>query len=838
MKAVIMAGGFGTRIQPLTINLPKPMIPLINKPIMLHIIELLKKHGITDLVLLLYHQPMSIKSYFRDGSDFGVNITYITPLEDYGTAGAVKAAARHLDEPFLIISGDLLTDFDIGKVIDFHQSNNARATMTLTRVADPLQFGVVITDSDNKVTKFLEKPGWGEVFSDTINTGIYLLDPEVLDLIPEEENRDWSKDIFPMMLEQGMDLYGCLLEGYWQDIGNPQAYLEACQDVLTEKVDLELDEKREPRDDCRLHMGHDTLLAPPDRVQGMIVIGENSNILGPVRLSDCVIGRNCIIEEGVELQGAILWDNVYVKKGARVGNAVLCHNTRVGAKAKIGDGAVIADESRVGDDAEVNKGILVWPRKEIEEGATVTTNVIWGEKWRNSIFEGAVVRGLSNMELTPEFAAKLGAAFGSTLPKDSVVLGGRDSCRASRMLKRSFVGGLLSTGISVRDCKMVPLPVMTYKMQTFGELGGVYFRQCPEDPATTEIIFFDDEGIEISSSTTKGVERLFFKENFRRAHYNEPGTILELPQLQDFYRDGFLRSLEQDRLRQAKPRVVIDLNHSPAAMILPALLGSLGFRMTELNSFIDSSRSEGTPNIESRTLEELSRIVVTLGAQAGFWISPSGDRLVAVDDTGRILSDLDMLGSLTALICRQHEKGTLALPVSSPTVVEDLAKPAGLNVVRTRLDNRSLVDKARHHGCRLAASTDGRFAIPLFQYHFDALFTVAYVLQLLSASDMTLSEVVSSLPTKSYRHLQTPCPLDSKGRVMRKTTEAAAGKNASFIDGVRIQFENKWVLVLPDPYRPIVHIVAEAADDETADELARDYCSRVDNWKSSALPGS
>ncbi|MFO7983562.1 MAG: mannose-1-phosphate guanyltransferase [Desulfuromonadales bacterium] len=838
MKAVIMAGGFGTRIQPLTINLPKPMIPLINKPIMLHIIELLKKHGITDLVLLLYHQPMSIKSYFRDGSDFGVSITYITPLEDYGTAGAVKAAAQHLDEPFLIISGDLLTDFDLGKLVDFHQSNNARATMTLTRVADPLQFGVVITDTDHKVTKFLEKPGWGEVFSDTINTGIYLLDPEVLELIPEEENKDWSKDIFPMMLEQGMDLYGCLLDGYWQDIGNPQAYLEACRDVLTEKVDLELDEKREPRDDCRLHLGHDTFLAPPDRLQGTVVIGENSNILGPVRLSDCVIGRNCVIEEGVELQGAILWDNVYVKKGARVGNAVLCHNTGVGAKARIGDGAVIADESRVGDDAEVNKGILVWPRKEIEEGATVTTNVIWGEKWRKSIFEGAVVRGLSNMELTPEFAAKLGAAFGSTLPKDSVVLGGRDSCRASRMLKRSFVGGLLSTGISVRDCKMVPLPVMTYKMQTFGELGGVYFRQCPDDPATTEIIFFDDEGMEISSSTSKGIERLFFKENFRRAHYNEPGTILELPQLHDFYRDGFLRSLEQDRLRQDRPRVVIDLNHSPAAMILPALLGSLGFRMTELNSFIDSSRSEGTPNVENRTLEELSRIVVTLGAQAGFWISPSGDRLVAVDDTGRILSDLDMLGSLTALICRQYEKGSLALPVSSPTVVEELAQPAGLEVVRTRLDNRALLEKARRHGCRLSASTDGRFAIPLFQYHFDALFTVAYLLQLLSASDMSLSEVVGILPKKSYRHLKTPCPLDSKGRVMRKMTEAAADKDASFIDGVRIQFENKWVLILPDPYRPIVHVVAEAGDDETAYELARDYCSRVDNWKISALPNS
>jgi len=176
LKAVIMAGGFGTRIHPLTINLPKPMIPLINRPIIEHIIDLLKRHGITDLVLLLYHQPEVIKKYFGDGSEFGVHITYVTPLEDFGTAGAVKAAARHLDQRFLIISGDLLTDFDLTRVLAFHEEHAAHATITLTSVTDPLQFGVVITDKDERITKFLEKPGWGEVFSDTINTGIYVLE--------------------------------------------------------------------------------------------------------------------------------------------------------------------------------------------------------------------------------------------------------------------------------------------------------------------------------------------------------------------------------------------------------------------------------------------------------------------------------------------------------------------------------------------------------------------------------------------------------------------------------------------------------------------------------------
>jgi mannose-1-phosphate guanylyltransferase/phosphomannomutase len=231
MKAVLMAGGFGTRIQPLTINLPKPMIPLANRPIMEHIIGLLKQHGISDLVLLLYHQPEIIKNYFGDGSEFGVHISYVTPLEDLGTAGAVKAAAKFLNERFLVISGDLLTDFDLSRVLACHQENRALATMTLTSVKDPLQFGVVITDKEGRVTKFLEKPGWGEVFSDTINTGIYVVEPEVLALIPPGENRDWAKDVFPQMLAEGMALYGCTLQGFWADIGNTDAYLEACRDI-------------------------------------------------------------------------------------------------------------------------------------------------------------------------------------------------------------------------------------------------------------------------------------------------------------------------------------------------------------------------------------------------------------------------------------------------------------------------------------------------------------------------------------------------------------------------------------------------------------------------------
>ncbi|NIQ11997.1 MAG: NDP-sugar synthase, partial [Gammaproteobacteria bacterium] len=289
MKAVIMAGGFGTRIHPLTISLPKPMIPLINRPIMQHIVTLLKQHGITDLVLLLYHQPEIIKKYFGDGSEFGIRITYVTPLEDFGTAGAVKAAAKHLDERFMIISGDLLTDFDLGKIIAFHEKKQAKATITLTSVTDPLQFGVVITDKDERVSKFLEKPGWGEVFSDTINTGIYILEPEVLDLIPEGENRDWAKDVFPKMLENDDALFGCDMQGYWADIGNPEAYLEACQDICSGKVCVHIEEPR-ISPDSQVYVSPDAEIDEQASLNGMVVLGDNTSIKSNVSLTNSVIG--------------------------------------------------------------------------------------------------------------------------------------------------------------------------------------------------------------------------------------------------------------------------------------------------------------------------------------------------------------------------------------------------------------------------------------------------------------------------------------------------------------------------------------------------------------------
>lgn len=830
MKAVIMAGGFGTRIQPLTSSLPKPMIPLFNRPIMLHIVELLKKHDITDLVMLLYHQPFVIKNFFRDGADFGVKITYVTPLQDMGTAGAVKAAEKYLDERFLVISGDLLTDFNLKKVVDFHNDNKATATITLTSVKDPLQFGVVITDKEKRITQFLEKPGWGEVISDTINTGIYVLEPEIFNYIPEGENFDFSQDLFPQMLKKQDALFGYTAKGYWRDIGNTDSYREAYHDIFKGRVNLKVDEPKQDFVGKDLRLGADVRLENPAGLEGTVVVGDNSQVLGDVRIKDSVIGRNCTVESGVRLNRCILWDNSYVKKGTKITDSVICSNVRVGQNVTLEEGVIVADDTSIGDEAVLKSDVKIWPKKVIEAGATVTSNMIWGEKWKKALFEGAIIKGLSNVELTPEFVAKMGCAYGTSLPKGSYVLAGRDSNPSSRMLKRCFVGGLLSAGVNVRDMKMTSLPLLRYKLKTFGEVGGVHFRQAQDDPAALEIVFLDGDGLDFSSNMGKNVERTFFKENFRRAHHTEPGVLVDINNVGDFYREGFLRSLDREILKKAAFTVVIDFSFSPASQTLPQLLNELGFTVIALNAYVDEARGVQAKE-KGAALDQLSKIVTSLGAQAGFWLDPTAEAITLVDEAGNIYSGVQMLSLMVSLLMQSGQKGAIAVPVQAPSTIELMAQQKRCQVNRTKNTDRAMLEAASSSEVILTGTTDGRFSFPRFQAAFDGMFTIAKLMELAAVCGTTLSRAMAAAPIDAYHQTCVPCAWEMKGSIMRKMSEDSLDKEATFIDGIKVHFGEEWVLVLPDQYTPCVHIVAEAKDGKSAQKLLSEYQKKVEAWK-------
>ena len=269
-----------------------------------------------------------------------------------------------------------------------------------------------------------------------------------------------------------------------------------------------------------------------------------------------------------------------------------------------------------------------------------------------------MIKGLTNIELTPEFVAKLGCAYGTSLPKGSIVLSGRDAALSSRMLKRSFLGGILSAGVNVRDLKMVPLPVLSYKLKTFGEVGGAHFRQAVDDPASTEIVFLDADGIDFSSSMGKNVERIFYKENFRRAHHKEPGGISELPQVFDFYREGFTRSINQEMLKTKNFKVVVDFCNSPAGQVLPAILNDMGCEVIGLNAYIDEQHGPSKAQDKSHSLSQLAKIVATLEAQAGFWLDPTVEEVVLIDETGKLYEGAELLTLIVKLLLKVGREGS------------------------------------------------------------------------------------------------------------------------------------------------------------------------------------
>ncbi|MEO6862915.1 MAG: NDP-sugar synthase, partial [Microcoleus sp.] len=295
MRAVLMAGGSGTRLRPLTCDLPKPMVPILNRPIAEHIINLLKRHNITEIIATLHYLPDVMREYFTDGAEFGVQITYaVEEDKPLGTAGCVKNIAELLDQTFLVISGDSITDFDLTEAINFHRLHQSKATLILTRVPNPMEFGVVITEENYRISRFLEKPSSSEIFSDTVNTGIYILEPEVLDYLPANQECDFSKDLFPLLLEKNEPMYGYIAEGYWCDVGQLDVYREAQYDALRGKVNLDLNYYNEVR--SGLWVGQNTFIDDSAIVEVPAMIGSNCRIGARVKIdAGSVIGDNVTV---------------------------------------------------------------------------------------------------------------------------------------------------------------------------------------------------------------------------------------------------------------------------------------------------------------------------------------------------------------------------------------------------------------------------------------------------------------------------------------------------------------------------------------------------------------
>ena len=832
MKAVVMAGGFGTRIQPLTNSRPKPMLPIINRPMMEQTMMTLKDLGITEFIVLLYFKPEIIQDYFGDGSDFGIKITYVVPDDDYGTAGAVKLAQEHIgDDNFIIISGDLVTDFDFQKIFDYHKSKNSKLTITLTSVDNPLEFGVVIANEEGKIEKFLEKPSWGEVFSDTINTGIYIIEPEILNYIPPHENYDFAKDLFPRLMREGIELMAGYAKGYWRDVGNPESYREVYEDILAGKVKFKIDGNKQIFPDGVLYTPEPYKLDKSIEIIGTVVLGRGVVLKKNIKLNNVVIGDNVSIGKDSNIRNSVLWNDITIGRNAKFDSCVICNNNKIGKNVTARAGMILAEGCEVGELVNIEKDVTIWSNKVIEEASIVSNSLILGSKYKNSIFEHGKVIGQSNVELSCEMATKLAEAFGAQLPVGSTILIARDYNKNSRMLKRAFLGGILSSGIDVIDYSAIPSSIMRCNISIHDKfVAGVYFNQKIDDPTSTVITFFNNEALRLNSDVSKKIEKAFFKESFRRVDYSKIGQITELTHEEEYknYKKEIEALLQLHKFKCVDCRIAVDMMHGIASEVFPNILNDLGIDNIMFNAHEDVSKLSNIKMLSKQSNTDMSAIIKALSLDAGFILYPYGQRLDIVCDKGTILGKQTSLYVVLSLLNMEAKKAGVKKRVFLPTWAADIVYFENLEIERGQYANFKSEDLTKYD---LVATGEGNFSFTEFSTHRDSMYATLKILEMILTNEVKLSMIINNIPDFYYKTTQVPCSQALKGKMMRMFLQDAKDKKSSTLDGVKIWLdENDWILMIPDLYSDNLNLYIQATDDTKGQAILETYSEKIKEW--------
>ena len=519
MKAVIMAGGEGTRLRPLTCSLPKPLVPVANQPAMTHILKLLRKHGITDAAVTTMYLADKISGYYGDHSD-GINLRYFHESAPLGTAGSVKNAESFLDGDFIVISGDGVCDIDLTAAINFHYEKHADVTIVMSRTDDPLEYGVVLCDTDGRIKRFIEKPSWPQALSDTVNTGIYIIKHDVLNEIPSGKQYDFSRDLFSRMLADGRNLYGYESGGYWCDIGDLGAFYR-----------------------CNF---------------------EHSN-------TDNVIAPDCIIAETAVITNSIIFGNVKIGGGCVIDGAIICENCTLGENVIVRRGCVIGADSVIGDNVSVLNDVRIWNNKKVGEGITVMKNLVFGEISRErDLFDETGIAG-DSFTLSAEYCVRVGEAIASVIKRSEtnkigVISDSADNCR---MVKQSLLCGIYAGGAHGIDFGEGFESMAAYAASHFRLDLLLFVRQNEDD--TLRVTMYDANGLYPERSFERSLVGALSKSDSKHDVSLKLTPTEKFSSLKFMYYSSLIHSIET-RL----DGLSVSLNDSAAANMLAKALTELG----------------------------------------------------------------------------------------------------------------------------------------------------------------------------------------------------------------------------------------------------------------------
>ncbi len=773
MKAIIMAGGEGSRLRPLTCDCPKPMVPLMGRPVMSYAIELLKRHGVREAAATLQYLPDQVRDYFGDGSEFGVSMRYYVEREPLGTAGSVRQAGEFLDETFIVLSGDGVTDCDLTEALDFHRKHDALATMVLKKVSSPLEYGLVIADSEGRVTRFVEKPGWGEVFSDTVNTGIYILEPEALERIPDGQPYDFGHELFPALVQNGEAVYAYVMDGYWCDVGDVSAYLRAHIDAMEGRIGLPLPGRLSGV--CRM---------PGSKVdrsavlEGPCFIGEGAVIRAGARIGPySVIGAGSVVGEYASVKRSVLWSQAQVKRGAQARGCVISEGGVLGEESAAFEESVIGGKALIGERATLLPGVKVWPGKRVPPGMRMSANLVWGGGERQGFQNGCL-----SLQ-SPAQAARIAQAYASAIRPGSVLMG-RSASSVALSNFMAVESGLMAQGVQVLDTGVTTLPqlrVMAHLIQAGGALFVDEEKMRP----------LDENGVELKLNRKRKVENLLLRQDFERAF--SAVTKLPVPAgRSDLMYIGFLLSeADVDSLAEVRP---------PVAVFAPN---------EQLLSVAECAIEKAGCPVRAEWEEEMMELAP---GEIGVWLTEGGEQMKIAGEDGSLTESEGMLLRVWAMLERGMER--IILPMNATRAAEEMAARYGAEIVRVKGE--------RAHFMQALMEEDRR----QLMMQFDGLYAAMQCIGALTRRKLTLGAWLRQAPRLNRKTRSIAVDWADKGRVLGALL--ADEQEPDLTDGLSVFRDGGWAWVSPSSEKAECRVVAEAMDAETAQELCDFYAGRIE----------
>ncbi|MGI6150569.1 MAG: sugar phosphate nucleotidyltransferase [Christensenellales bacterium] len=781
MKTVILAGGSGTRLRPMTCTLPKPMVPVMNRPLLLHTLRLLRRHGITSATITLGYLPKIVERYFGNGERVGMNLSYSVEDSPLGTAGGVLAAAGSR-ERVLVISGDALTDVDITAALAFHESHGGAATIILKQVEKPLQFGVAVTDETCRITRFIEKPSWSMAVSDQVNTGMYILEPSVWKGFKPGEKFDFSMNVFPRLMENGEAIFGMTTDCYWCDIGGAEQYVAAHRDIFEGKCRLDLPEAKLING---VYVEEGARISDGCTIKGPCYLGANCAIeRGAVVEAFSVIGSETTVAERASIRRSILWRGVDVGVRAQIRGAVVCDRVYIGRNASVFEHAVVAEESMVCEGATIKSGVRVWPQKTIEEGATMTRDCLWSD-CSPPIFKGCMVEG-KRYDLTGERLARLGRAIASVAGEWGSVAIASDGTNAGHMAKLAVAAGLLEGGCDALDMGRTVLPAARNGARALSCGGSVY---ASRDGDSIVLRLMDGKGNDAGRGSVQDVEIAYW-EGCGACQGDRIGAFIPATEITTLYRMELLKRVNSQQLRAVGGFIALT-GGGMEEDLLKLLFSMCGYS------------TASAPNGETAAV--LAR------RKKGTALAVKGDSLSIFLPSGELTgSDLYALFAEMDILCGERE---LFADVTAGPGMEKIAERSGARLFR--LPRRELK--------KTMADKDTLTAELLRDPFGAALMLCAR----LSEMGMTAEDLYATLPKSCKSERNVPVSARDIGRIFRLVAQDSGG-TADMTEGIRIIRRGGWVNLLPDATARHMRVIAQSFSEEYSESLADIYAKKVE----------